>query len=142
MCMKKSVYWLIIFSAIIWSPLEAGTLHFDGVPVDITTTDGEDLVIVPGVGGNTQIGDLLGINSFATSNDDLHITGILEVDGIFYAEGGVGSHLFPSTGSSFDLGSLSKRWSNAYLDKIFIELSDALITDTALLSVTGTAVDT
>ena len=30
------------------TPAFAGTLEFDGVPVDITTVDGEDLVIVPG----------------------------------------------------------------------------------------------
>lgn len=53
----------------------AWTLEFDGVPVDITTTTSEDLIIVPGVGGNTQIGDGTGSNSNATSNDDLHVTG-------------------------------------------------------------------
>ncbi|UCD55332.1 MAG: hypothetical protein JSV93_00610, partial [Candidatus Omnitrophota bacterium] len=62
----------------------AGTLEFDGVPVDITTSTNEDLVIVPGSGGNVQIGDESGTNSNATSNDDLHITGNLEVDGACY----------------------------------------------------------
>jgi hypothetical protein len=62
----------------------AGTLEFNGVPVDITTESGEDLVIVPGEGGNTQIGDASGTNSNATDNDDLHITGVLETDGACY----------------------------------------------------------
>ena len=29
-------------------PVMAGTLEFDGVPVDITTVEDEDLLIVPG----------------------------------------------------------------------------------------------
>src|SRR5688572_475976 len=61
-------------------PLYAGTLEFDGVPVDITTSDGENLTLVPGTGGYIQIGDKLGSVTHADSNDDLYITGILEVD--------------------------------------------------------------
>ncbi len=66
--------------------IRAGTLEFDGVPVDITTSSNEDLVIVPGSGGNTQVGDATGTNSHATSNDDLHITGSLEVDSATYLD--------------------------------------------------------
>jgi hypothetical protein len=62
----------------------AGTLEFNGVPVDITTESGEDLVIVPGTGGNVQIGDGGGTNSNATANDDLHVTGMIEADGASY----------------------------------------------------------
>ena len=102
------------------SSIMAGTLQFDGVPVDITTTDGEDLVIVPGTGGNTQIGDLTGVNTNAAANDDLYITGDLEVDGTIYADLGLiaASHVVPDVDSVNDLGSASKFWRNLYVDNI------------------------
>ncbi len=93
--MTKKNQWLSVFISVSISVLaviciaRAGTLEFAGVPVDITTDTNEDLVIVPGSGGNVQIGDASGTNSNATSNDDLHITGIIEVDGVTYCNGGI-----------------------------------------------------
>src|SRR3989338_787511 len=78
------VFWLLLASPGGGGIACAGQLLFDGVPVDITTTTNEDLVIAPGTSGNTQIGDATGTNTNATSNDDLHITGILETDGAAY----------------------------------------------------------
>ncbi|HEX9779979.1 MAG TPA: hypothetical protein VGB20_02050, partial [bacterium] len=60
----------------------AGQLLFEDVPVDITTGSNEDLVITPGEGGVTQIGDIPDLNrDIADSNDDLFITGNLETEG-------------------------------------------------------------
>jgi len=112
--------------------VRAGTLEFDGVPVDITTTAGEDLVITPGTGGNTQIGDASGANTNATSNDDLNITGVLEVDGAAYIDGAAtvsgaltassgatsGSDIVSDTDSTDDLGSLTVAWANLFVDAI------------------------
>jgi len=64
----------------------AGTLEFDGVSVDITTVENEDLVITPGDGGSTQIGDATTTSDYATTNDDLHVTRTLEVEGATYLE--------------------------------------------------------
>ena len=101
-------------------PVCAGTLEFDGVPVDITTVDKEDLVIVPGTGGHTQIGTGTS-DTNATTNNDLYVSGILESDGAFYADGGVvsGSNVIPGTDASYDLGSSSKYWRNLYADNIY-----------------------
>ena len=112
----------------------AGQLEFDGVPVDITTAANEDLVIAPGSGGNTQVGTATGTNSHATTNDDLHITGTLEVDGISYFDSAVylgdttsdtvtvtgyfGSSLIPSVDSTYDLGSSGLAWRYLYADII------------------------
>ncbi|MCF7888213.1 MAG: hypothetical protein K9L76_02940, partial [Candidatus Omnitrophica bacterium] len=68
------------------NPARAGTLKFEGVPVDITTSSNEDLIIAPGAGGNTQIGDKSGTNSNATTNNDLYVTGVLEADGAAYLD--------------------------------------------------------
>ena len=49
---------IFLISIAFWdSYVRAGTLEFDGVPVDLTTSTSEDLVIVPGVGGNTHTGN-------------------------------------------------------------------------------------
>ncbi|MBU1122083.1 MAG: hypothetical protein KKF54_05260, partial [Candidatus Omnitrophica bacterium] len=97
----------------------AGTLEFDGVPVDITTSDNEDLVVVPGTGGNTQIGDGTGANSYATTNDDLHVTGVLEADEAVYfdstaevtgsitASGGVVTNIISTTTGALSLNPAS-----------------------------------
>ncbi len=120
---KKLIFiWLFLFFLIgaLFSCAYAGQLLFDGVPVDITTTDNEDLLLVPGTGGNTQIGDGTGTNTYATSNDDLHITGILEADGRVYADNGLttGSHLLPAAASSYNLGSSSVCWASLYVNNI------------------------
>lgn len=136
---KQSLLLLLFFiiyglSTMDYGLVYAGQLLFDGVPVDITTADNEDLVITPGTGGNTQIGDASSTNSNATSNDDLHITGKLEVDGAAYLDSGVtlgdstsdtitatgyfGSHLIPSTDSTYNLGSSSLAWRYIYADTI------------------------
>ncbi|MFA5165176.1 MAG: hypothetical protein WC481_06405, partial [Candidatus Omnitrophota bacterium] len=112
----------------------AGQLEFDGVPVDITTAANEDLVIAPGSGGNSQIGTATGTNTHATTNNDLHVTGVLEVDGVSYFDsamylgdtvsdtvtvtGYFGSSLIPSADSTYDLGSASLAWRYLYADII------------------------
>ncbi len=112
----------------------AGQLEFDGVPVDITTAANEDLVIAPGSGGNSQIGTATGTNTHATTNNDLHVTGALEVDGVSYFDsatylgdtasdtvtvtGYFGSSLIPSADSTYDLGSSSLAWRYLYADII------------------------
>ena len=102
------------------APVLAGTLEFDGVPVDITTTDNEDLVIVPGTGGNTQIGTGTA-NTNATANNDLYVSGVLEADGVFYADGGMiaASHVIPSIDATDDLGSSTKYWKNFYVNSVY-----------------------
>ncbi len=118
-----SISLVFIFGAawIISSEAIAGTLEFDGVPVDITTTDGEDLLIVPGTGGNVQIGDAIGTNTNAASNDDLYVTGILEVDGASYLDGGLvsGSNAIPSVDATYNLGSSLKYWKNLYVTSVY-----------------------
>ncbi len=125
------VYGLLVID---YGLVHAGQLLFDGVPVDITTTTNEDLVIAPGTGGNTQIGVGAGTNTNATSNDDLHITGILETDGAAYfnsattlgdsisdmitVTGYLGSHVIPATDSTYDFGSSNLAWKYLYVDII------------------------
>ncbi len=133
--MKKLIMLLIVITGITFLCIycaRAGTLEFDGVPVDITTTANEDLVICPGEGGNVQIGDGTGTNSYAGSNDDLYITGTLEVDGAAYLESGLivsdaltalngiisGSSIVSDTDSTDDLGSPSIAWLNLYVGNI------------------------
>ena len=98
----------------------AGTLEFDGVPVDITTADNEDLVIVPGTDGNTQVGTGT-TNVNATTNNDLYISGVLEADGVIYSDGGIvsGNSIVPGTTASYNLGTSTKYWSNAYITNIY-----------------------
>ncbi|MFC1632441.1 beta strand repeat-containing protein [Candidatus Omnitrophota bacterium] len=110
---------LIGLSVVVYNA-RAGTLEFDGVPVDITTTASEDLVIVPGTGGNTQIGDALGTNTNATSNDDVHVTGEIESDGEIYADSGItaGSDIVSDNDSTDSLGSSNVAWINLYVDVI------------------------
>lgn len=102
------------------APAIAGTLEFDGVPVDITTVEAEDLVIVPGTGGSTQIGTGT-TNANVAGNNDLYVSGILEADGIIYADGGLvsGTSMIPSTTAVSNLGSSTKYWNIAYLTNIY-----------------------
>jgi len=134
---------LLFFSCV---SVYAGQLKFDGVPVDITTADNEDLVLAPGSGGNTQIGVGTGTNSYAVGQNDLFVTGIIETAGAGYfdssltaagaftANGNVtlgdatsdtitttgrfSSSLLPSAASTYDLGSASYSWANIYVDSI------------------------
>ena len=134
--MKKSILiWAAIAGIVLLGIyyVHAGQLLFDGVPVDITTTANEDLVICPGTGGNTQIGDANGTNTNATSNDDLHVTGVLETDGAAYFDStatvsgalttssGItsGSNIISDTDSTDNLGSSSIAWLNLYVDTIY-----------------------
>ena len=112
----------------------AGQLKFDGVPVDITTSDEEDLVVAPGSGGNVQIGIGSGANTYATGQNDLHITGILESSGAAYLDsnvtlgsastntisalGRLSSNLLPATSGSYNLGSSTLVFSNLYTNII------------------------
>src|SRR3990167_3541575 len=95
----------------------AGTLEFQGVPVDITTSDGEDLLIVPGTGGNIQIGDGIGTNTYAITNDDLHITGALQVNGDVYFDdalfAGATNFQVDADGDITKIKSISYSWPSA-----------------------------
>ncbi|MFH0855786.1 MAG: hypothetical protein V1869_04695, partial [Candidatus Omnitrophota bacterium] len=77
---------LVILNCALCGLTYAGQLKFDGVPVDITTTDNEDLVIAPGSGGKTQIGVGAGTDHHARTQNDLFITGILESSGATYLD--------------------------------------------------------
>lgn len=133
----------------------AGTLNFDNVPVDITTSTNEDLVIVPGVGGNIRIGNAVGQNSNATTNDDLYITGVLEVNNKTYTEGGIvsGRDIVSDKDSTDDLGTSTEAWSTLYVDTIStatnqdltikasggdISFDDENLTAAGVLTTTGT----
>lgn len=125
--------------------VRAGTLEFDGVPVDITTSSSEDLVIVPGSGGNVQIGDASGTNTYATTNDDLHITGKVETDGAAYFDGALtaaagitsGSNIVSDTDSTDNLGTSSVAWSNLFVDTI----ATTSATDLSLSPASGSGID-
>src|SRR3989338_6602607 len=146
----------------------AGQLTFDGVPVDITTSTGEDLVFTPGEGGVSQVGDKVGGTlDLSTTNDDLFITGNLEVEGQIRLEGAlsaygaasfsksvtlggtssddltvnarVASNLIPKTDSTYDLGSTTLAWANAYLDAVKTTSGTALsLAPASGSSLTGT----
>ncbi|MFH1797720.1 MAG: hypothetical protein ABH844_00005, partial [Candidatus Omnitrophota bacterium] len=139
---KNNFYLIFVFTFLVTltavSFAHAGTLQFEGVPVDITTAAGEDLVVVPGTGGNTQIGDISGTNSNATSNDDLYITGVVESNGAIYADGGIvsGSNITPESDSAYTLGTSSKAWSSLYTDTVATVSS----TDLALSPASGSGV--
>ncbi|MBN2483904.1 MAG: hypothetical protein JXD21_06875, partial [Candidatus Omnitrophica bacterium] len=111
---------LLLFSCVYLPIIFATTLEFDGVPVDITSAPGEDIVIAPGIGGNTQIGTKVGANSNATSNNDLYITGVLEIDDTTYADGGIlsSNNILPLLDSSYSLGSVSAAWQYLYVDTL------------------------
>src|SRR5258706_329377 len=98
----------------------AGQLEFDGVPVDITTADNEDLLIVPGTGGNTQIGTGT-TDEHATTNNDLYVSGVLETDGVLYSDGGMiaGNDVVPTADATQNLGSSTKSWKNLYINNLF-----------------------
>jgi len=122
---------LLIVSLLVISYIDnvhAGTLEFEGVPVDVTTANNEDLVIVPGTGGNTQVGDATGTNEYAISNDDLHVTGVIESEGLIHAEGGIlsSSHIIPLSDSLYNLGSANQHWSNLYIDNIRSATTDLI----------------
>ena len=86
----------------------AGQLTFDGVPVDITTSTGEDLVFTPGEGGVSQVGDKVGgTRDLSTTNDDLFITGNLEVEGQIRLEGALSAYGAASFSKSVTLGGAS-----------------------------------
>jgi len=59
----------------------------DGFTNPITTAAGVDLVLLPGAGGITQIGDAGATSHGLSANDDLFVSGQLEVDGNSYFDG-------------------------------------------------------
>ncbi|MFH1846804.1 MAG: hypothetical protein ABH869_04530, partial [Candidatus Omnitrophota bacterium] len=129
----------LIFFIVFIPFARAGTLKFEDVPVDITTSSNEDLVITPGEGGNTQIGNASGTNSNATSNDDIHVTGVIESDGTIYADGGIsaGGNVSPNSDSLYNMGTSSLAWAYIYTDII----STTSSTDLSLSPALGSGVD-
>jgi hypothetical protein len=59
----------------------------DGFTNPIVTGAGVDLVLLPGAGGITQIGDAGAQSRGLVNNDDLFVSGKLEVDGTTYIDG-------------------------------------------------------
>lgn len=59
----------------------------DGFTNPITTQPGVDLVLLPGAGGITVIGDAGAQSHGLVNNDDLFVSGKLEVDGLSYFDG-------------------------------------------------------
>lgn len=56
-------------------------------PNPITTAAGVDLQLLPGAGGITQIGDAGATSQGLNNNDDLYVSGKLEVDGMTFLDG-------------------------------------------------------
>jgi len=146
---------LFIFGLLIGNCLVvcAGQLKFDGVPVDITTATGDDLILAPGAGGNTQIGIGTGTNTYAITQNDLHITGILETSGAAYFDSNVilgdstsddvtvsgylVSDIIPKVSASYNLGSSSLAWQYLYVNSIAGYNSNLLLSPALGFSLTG-----
>ena len=72
---------------------------------------------------------------------DLHLNGIANIDRLVIAASdgsadGVGSHLQPMTNASFDLGSTTYLWNNAYLVNLNVRKNDAPV-----ITLTNTSTD-
>jgi len=90
--------WLDLFFGInfIYKKKIAG----DGFVNPIVTAAGVDLVLLPGAGGITQIGDAGATSRGLVANDDLFVSGKLEVDGVAYFDGQVHLGAMLQTGSA------------------------------------------
>jgi len=73
----------------------------------ITTTTNGDLVLLPNGTGITQIGDAGSTSHSFATNDDLFVSGKLEVDGAAYFDGG---SLTMSNDADFIIGSFAAVW--------------------------------
>lgn len=65
----------------------SGKVYYNGTNFIIGTKASTNLQLLPGAGGITQIGDAGTTSRGLITNDDLFVSGRLEVDGIAYLEG-------------------------------------------------------
>jgi hypothetical protein len=77
-----------ISSGTVLSLIGSSSVNFATTP-KLTTSAAQDLNIVPGTGGITVIGDAGSTSRGLNANDDLFVSGKLEVDGVFYLDGGL-----------------------------------------------------
>jgi hypothetical protein len=77
-----------ISSGTVLSLIGSSSVNFATTP-KLTTSAAQDLNIVPGTGGITVIGDAGSTSRGLNTNDDLFVSGKLEVDGVFYLDGGL-----------------------------------------------------
>ena len=143
----------------------AGQLKFEGVPVDITTADNEDLVIAPGSGGKTRIGIASVNDNYAVSQNDLFVSGILETGGAGYFDttltvtgpltangnvilgdgssdkisvtGRLASDLLPNVDSSYNIGSSIFAFSGVYAGRISSSGSALILSPASGYPLTG-----
>jgi hypothetical protein len=78
----------------------ATSLNLKGTP-KIITNAAQNLNLVPGAGGITQIGDAGSTSHSLNTNDDLFVSGKLEVDGLAYFDGGIESYASMYLGPNF-----------------------------------------
>jgi len=161
------IHAILIFFLTVY-PVYAGQLKFEGVPVDITTADNEDLVIAPGSGGKTRIGIASVNDNYAVSQNDLFVSGILETGGAGYfdttltvtgaltangnvilgdgssdkisATGRLASDLLPNVDSSYNLGSSILAFSGVYAGKISSSDSALILSPASGYPLTGNVV--
>ncbi|MDD3234474.1 MAG: hypothetical protein PHG46_04290, partial [Candidatus Omnitrophica bacterium] len=161
------IHAILIFFLTVY-PVYAGQLKFEGVPVDITTADNEDLVIAPGSGGKTRIGIASVNDNYAVSQNDLFVSGILETGGAGYfdttltvtgaltangnvilgdgssdkisATGRLASDLLPNVDSSYNLGSSILAFSGVYAGKISSSGSALILSPASGYPLTGNVV--
>ena len=57
----------------------------------IESTDNGDIQLLPNGTGINKVGDAGSTSRSLSANDDLFVSGKLEVDGVFYADGGIES---------------------------------------------------
>lgn len=79
----------IAFTAATDLSLEASTAVTFATTPKITTDVAQNFNIVPGAGGITQIGDAGSTSHGMTTNDDLFVSGQLEVDATIWADGNI-----------------------------------------------------
>lgn len=103
-----------------------GTLGIKGNLIG-TTTNG-NLSIIPNGTGYTIIGDAGTTSHTFNTNDDLLVSGRLEVNGITYLDGvtTVSGVIASDTDSTDDLGTSSIYFANTYTDKIFLNATATL----------------
>lgn len=113
----------------------------------ISTPSNTNLSLVPNGTGYTIIGDAGTTSHSFNTNDDLLVSGRLEVNGITYLDGVTthGGVVASDTDSTDDLGTSSIYWANTYTDKLYLNATatldgatGGLITATGDVKVVGT----
>lgn len=117
---------------------------------NISTTANANLSLIPNGTGYTIIGDAGTTSHTFNTNDDLLVSGRLEVDGITYLDGTttVGGTIASDTDSTDNLGTSSIYFANTYTDKLYLNATATLDGSTAgianftgLMRVAGTCLN-